>query len=139
MGAPDFFFAVNATFKHILDNYGEDAVRKYWQEMGREHYKFVTGAIQEQGLTALKEHWDNLFPEEPGSDVETVIEGDTLVLTVKVCPAILHLKNHEREILPEYCEHCTHVSKGMCEPAGVSVNVEGGMGSCRQTFTRSSA
>ncbi len=138
MGAPDFFFAVNATFRHILETYGEEALHKYWQEMGREHYKFVTGAIQEQGLTALKEHWDNLFPEEPGSDVETAIEGDTLVLTVKVCPAILHLKNHGREILPEYCAHCTHVSKGMCEPAGVSVNVEGGMGSCKQTFTRSS-
>ena len=136
MGAPDFFFGINATFRHILDTYGEEALHKYWEEMGAEHYKAVTEAIGERGMQALKERWDGLFPEEPGSEVKTCIDGDTLTLTVSVCPAILHLKKHGREILPQYCEHCLHVSKGMCAPAGVDVQVEGGMGSCVQTFTR---
>lgn len=135
MGAPDFFFAVNATFRHILENYGRDALHRYWEEMGREHYRFVTDAVRERGLEALRDHWESLFPEEPGSEVQVTLEGDTLTLTVAVCPAILHLKRHKRDILPEYCEHCTHVSRGMCAPAGVEVQVEGGGGSCRQTYS----
>lgn len=134
MGAPDFFFAVNATFKHILNNYGEEALHRYWEEMGREHYARVTEAIRERGLEALREHWDELFPEEPDSEVNTCLQGGTLTLTVAVCPAILHLQRNGREILPVYCEHCVHVSRGMCDPAGVSVEVEGGMGSCVQRF-----
>ncbi|MBP8952903.1 MAG: hypothetical protein KBI47_10970 [Armatimonadetes bacterium] len=136
MGAPDFFFAVNATFNHILETYGEEALHRYWQEMGREHYRAVTEAIRQRGLQALKEHWEGLFPEEPGSDVSTRLEGDALTLEVRTCPAILHLRTHGREILPCYCDHCAHVSRGMCEPAGVSVEVTGGMGSCVQVFKR---
>ena len=136
MGAPDFFFAVNATFQHILDTYGEEALHRYWEEMGREHYRRVTEAIQERGLEALEEHWEGLVPEEPGSDVETALEGDALTLTVRVCPAILHLQRHGRGITPVYCDHCTYVSRGMCEPAGVSVEVTGGGGSCVQVFRR---
>ena len=135
MGAPDFFFGVNATFRHILETYGEEALHRYWQEMGKEHYKFVTAAIRERGLAALKDHWEQLFPEEPGSDVAISLDGDVLTLRVATCPAILHLKSHGREITPVYCEHCTHVSKGMCDPAGVVVRVEGGGGSCAQYFT----
>ena len=136
MGAADFFFAVNATFRHILDNYGEEALHEYWEEMGREHYKFVTEAITERGLEALKEHWERLFPEEPGSEVDIRLEAAVLTLEVRVCPAILHLRKHGREIVPVYCEHCRYVSTGMCEPAGVSVEVEGGMGSCVQRFEK---
>ena len=134
MGAPDFFFAVNATFRHILENYGEAALHRYWEEMGQEHYKFVTEAMRARGLVALQEHWEGRFPEEPGSDVQANLAGDQLTLTVKVCPALLHLRNNDREVLPVYCDHCTHVSRGMCEPAGVSVAVEGGGGSCVQVF-----
>ena len=136
MGAPDFFFAVNATFRHILENYGEEALHRYWEEMGREHYRGVTEAMQERGLEALKEHWEQLFPQEPGSEAELALDGDCLTLTVKTCPAILHLKQHRREVSPVYCDHCTYVSRGMCEPAGVSVEVSGGGGSCVQAFRR---
>jgi hypothetical protein len=134
MGAPDFFFAVNATFRHILENYGEEALHRYWEEMGREHYRAVTEAMQERSLVALQEHWEQLFPEEPGSEVETALEDGCLTLTVKTCPAILHLKANDREVLPVYCDHCRYVSQGLCEPAGVRVEVTGGGGSCVQVF-----
>jgi len=136
MGAPDFFFGINATFRHILDTYGEEALHKYWQEMGREHYAFVTQAIRQRGLPALMDHWETLFPQEPGTEVEMVLEGNLLVLDVKICPAILHLKENGREITPCYCDHCTHVSRGMCSPVGIEVQVEGGMGACVQRFIK---
>lgn len=134
MGAPDFFFAVNATFRHILENYGEEELHRYWREMGQEHYRHVTEAMRQRGLAALKEHWETLFPEEPGSEVSLKLENHTLTLEVRVCPAILHLRRHGRQIMPLYCDHCLHVSRGMCEPAGVSVEVTGGGGQCVQVF-----
>ena len=134
MGAPDFFFAVNATFRHILDSYGEEALHRYWEEMGREHYRSVTEGIQRRGLQALREHWETLFLDEPGSEIEIDLTGDLLTLRVQVCPAILHLRQHRRAITPVYCDHCRYVSKGMCDPAGVDVEIVGGGGACVQTF-----
>jgi hypothetical protein len=57
-----------------------------------------------------------------------------VVLDVKVCPAIKQLREHKREILPCFCQHCYFVSEAIAVPAGLTVRVEGGNGSCRQTF-----
>ena len=58
------------------------------------------------------------------------------MLDVKVCPAIQHLRAHGREIVPCFCQHCHFISEAMAQPAGFTVRVEGGNGSCRQTFLR---
>ncbi len=135
MGAPDFYFAVNATFRFVGAQFGEGGLRKYWREMGAQHYRFVTARIRDKGLAALRRHWEYLFAHEPGAQVALALEGGVLTLEVARCPAIAHLQAHDREIMPVYCEHCLHVSEAMCEPVGVSVTVEGGMGECRQRFS----
>ena len=38
MSAPDFYFAVNATARHIHDQYGMDVLVDYWRSLGREYY-----------------------------------------------------------------------------------------------------
>ncbi|MEN6345917.1 MAG: hypothetical protein ABFE16_11490 [Armatimonadia bacterium] len=136
MGAPDFYFAINATFNHILRHFGEGALYAYWEEMGREHYAAVTEAVRERGLPALQEHWEQLFAEEPGSEIACVLEGDCLTLEVRTCPAFRHLLAHGREPMPLYCDHCLYVSQGMLEPVGVGVEIEGGQGSCVQRFRK---
>ena len=60
--------------------------------------------------------------------------GEAVLLDVKVCPAIKHLRAGGREIVPCFCQHCYFVSEAMAAPAGLTVRIEGGNGSCRQTF-----
>ena len=134
MAAPDFYFAINATFRWIRDNWGEAALRDYWEAMGREHYAGVTERFRKGGLQAVHDYWRDFFAEEPGGDVTVSLEPDRVLIEVRTCPAIRHLREHGREIMPLYCEHCTVVSEAMCEGAGMAVQVTGGMGTCQQSF-----
>lgn len=134
MAAPDFYFAINATFRWIHDNWGETALRQYWAAMGREHYAAVTEQFRQGGLEAVRDYWTAFFAAEPGGDVAVELQPGQVLVDVRTCPAIKHLRDHGREIMPLYCEHCTVVSGAMCAGAGMTVTVEGGMGQCRQTF-----
>ena len=64
---------------------------------------------------------------------------DAVTLDVKVCPAIKHLREHGREIVPCFCQHCHFISEAMAAPAGLTVRIEGGNGSCWQKFLRRDA
>ncbi|MCE5240812.1 hypothetical protein LLH23_20305 [bacterium] len=134
MAAPDFYFAINATFRWIHDNWGEAGLRQYWEALGREHLADVTERFRQGGMAAVREYWQAFFDGEPGGDVSVAHDGDTVTISVRTCPAIKHLRAHGREIMPLYCQHCQVVSEAMCEGAGIGVDVQGGGGSCVQTF-----
>lgn len=135
-GAAAFYFAINATFRFVLDKFGPDGLRQYWRDLGTQYFAPVTERWKAGGLAAVAEYWQAFFAAEPGSDVQVHQTTNAVTLDVKVCPAIQHLRAHGREIVPCFCEHCSVVGQAMAEPAGLSVRVEGGNGSCRQTFSR---
>lgn len=139
MAAPDFYFAINATFRWVHANWGDEGLERYWQAMGREHFAPVTERFAAGGLPAVRDYWRDFFCGEPGGDVTVELTGDEVVIEVRACPAIKHLRDHGREIMPRYCEHCTVVSRAMCDGAGVDVTVTGGGGTCRQVFRQRSA
>ena len=81
-------------------------------------------------------YWEAFFAAEPGAEVAVNTTEDSVVIEVKVCPAIRHLRLNQRQIVPCFCQHCYYVSEAMAEPAGLTVRIEGGNGSCRQRFCR---
>lgn len=137
MAAPDFYFALNATFRWIDEQYGEDALIQYWEAMGREHFAAQTQRFAQGGLPAVEEYWSSFFAEEPGGVVAVRLDGEAVLIEVTTCPAIKHLRAHQREIMPRYCQHCQVVSQAMCEGADIAVEVTGGGGSCQQRFSHS--
>ena len=139
MAAPDFYFAINATFRWIYDNWGEEGLVDYWERLGHEHFAAVTERFRQGGLEAVREYWCEFFNEEPGGDVSVDLVGDQVVLDIRTCPAVKHLREHGREVMPLYCRHCYHVSQAIGDGADLAVRVEGGGGSCRQLFTRREA
>jgi hypothetical protein len=42
VGAADFYFAINATFRFILTRLGMEGLRRYWADMGASYYQPVT-------------------------------------------------------------------------------------------------
>jgi hypothetical protein len=134
MGAPDFFFAINATFRHLHDRYGKDALVSYWRRLGREYYR----QRWERWTTvnALAIDWREYFAQEPGAKVDVATTDRSVELDIRVCPAIKHLHDCGRDVVPYFCEHCDHVCGAMAEAAGFAFEREGGMGSCRQRFVR---
>lgn len=134
VGAADFYFAINATFRFILERFGAEGLQRYWRELGAEYYAPVSAAWKERGLSGVAAYWQAFFAAEPGAEVQVQRDGDRVVVDVAVCPAFRHLRAHGREIVPCFCQQCYFLNEAIAAPAGLTVRVEGGNGACRQTF-----
>jgi hypothetical protein len=134
VGAADFYLAINATFRFIQERFGDEGLQRYWQELGAKYYAPVTRAWKESGLPAVGKYWQALFQAEPGAEVGIDVTEERVSLEVRVCPAIKHLRALGRQIAPCFCQHCYYVSEAVAAPAGLTVRMEGGNGSCRQTY-----
>lgn len=134
VAAGDFYFAINATFRFILQNYGEAALVNYWRALGSEHYAPLAERFRAGGLDAVAHYWTEFFAREPGGAVSVGKEAGCVIVDVRECPAIRWLRLHQRAIIPSYCQHCLHVSTAIAEKAGMRFELEGGGGTCKQTF-----
>ena len=134
MAAPDYYFAVNAIFRYFHDKYGHSALVDYWQSLGREYYRKRCERWRTGGVKTIASDWQAYYGKEPQAKVDIMIRGQSIELDIHICPAIKHLKDHGRDIIPYYCEHCDHICGAMAESAGFSYKRTGGMGSCRQIF-----
>ena len=139
VGAADFYFAINATFRFLLARFGMEGLREYWRELGARYYAPVTERWKQGGLSAVAEYWKAFFQAEPGAEVEVREADGEVRVEVKMCPAIQHLRAHGREIVPCFCQHCYFVSEAIAAPAGLTVRVSGGNGSCIQRFVKRDA
>ncbi len=137
MGAADFYFGINATFRFIRQRFGIGGLRGYWEEMGREYFRPVTERWRVGGLPAVAAYWRAFFRAEPGADVKVAQEDGKVVVHVFKCPAIGHLRRNGQAILPEFCQHCHFVSNAMGQGAGLAARISGGNGSCCQEFVPS--
>ena len=139
IGAADFYFAINSTFRFILKRFGEEGLRQYWSGLGSRYFAPVSALWRARGLDGVAEYWKAFFAAEPDAQVEVHSGTDSVTLEVKVCPAIHHLRKDRRKIVPCFCQHCYFISETMAAPAGLTVRIEGGNGSCRQKFFPRSA
>lgn len=139
VGAADFYFAINSTFRFVLKRFGQEGLRQYWSDLGKTYFAPVSATWKRWGFPGVAAYWKAFFAAEPGAEVEVTSDQAAVRLDVKVCPAIRHLRAARRDIVPCFCQHCYYVSESMAEAAGFMVRVEGGNGSCRQTFYKRDA
>jgi hypothetical protein len=132
MAAPDFYFAINATFRFIEGRWGEAGLERYWEAMAAEHFAPLSARFRSGGLDEVEAYWRGFFAVEPGGRVDVRREGSRIALHVEECPAIRHLREHGRDVMPRYCRHCRVVSAKIAENAGLSFAMEGGDGACMQ-------
>jgi len=138
VGAADFYFAINATFRFILERLGEEGLRRYWSELGSKYFSPLTVSWRSAGLPHIAAYWRAFFAAEPGSEVTIEERADEVILNVIVCPAIQHLRANGREIVPCFCQHCYFIQEAIAVPAGFTIRIRGGNGSCRQTIRKCS-
>lgn len=139
VGAPDFYYAINATFRFIRSRLGADAWVRYLEELGRGYYEPVNAQWRAGGLAAVARYWRAFFDAEPGAAVDVETKPDRVELVVRECPAIKHLRAGGREIVREYCQHCYHLGQARAASAGLQMRLCGGNGSCRHTYAAGDA
>ncbi len=136
VGAADFYLAINATFRFISDRLGIEGLRRYWRDLGSRYYAPVGEQWKTGGLAAVADYWRAFFAAEPGAEVSVEQTSEEVRVDVARCPAIHHLRAQGRSIVPCFCQHCHYVNEAMAAPAGLTVRVAGGNGSCSQRFLR---
>lgn len=133
-GAADFYLCVNATFRFIRQRLGEEGLLRYWRDLGAQYYQPVSKLWREGGLPAVARYWRDFFEAEPGSEVEVSTQTEEVVVEVRRCPAIAHLRASQRKIESDFCRHCYFVNEEIATRAGLTARVEGGAGQCTQRF-----
>lgn len=135
-GAPDFYFGINATFRFIHERLGREAWVAYLEHLARGYFDPVNQAWRQGGLKAVALYWRAFFAAEPGGDVEVRASDDEVVIDVRRCPAIAHLKAAGRDIVPYYCGHCAILGAARAAEADLAMNLSGGNGVCRHVYRR---
>ncbi|AHF92764.1 hypothetical protein OPIT5_23780 [Opitutaceae bacterium TAV5] len=133
-GAADFYYAINATFRFIHRVRGPEGLVAWWRALGEDYMRPVWTRWREGGLDEVARYWRAFFAAEPGAEVVVSRQEQEVLIEVKTCPAIRHLRAGGREIVAEFCQHCYHVNAAAAAQAGYAVRVQGGNGSCRQRF-----
>ena len=131
----DFHGALCYSIRYLNDNFGSDAVEKYLEMVGETFYRPLSERLKKDGLPALEKHWKNIFCMEEGK-FELRYEGGTLVLDVKECPAVAHMKKNNQFFTPEFCETTAVINRTVCREAGYAsqCRYEPGQGRCIQKF-----
>lgn len=133
-GSADFYYAVNATFRFLLQRLGREGWRRYLEELGRGYFEPVNRQWAQGGIPAVARYWRAFFAAEPGAVVDVTEAPDRVEVRVHECPAIKHLKAGGREIVREYCQHCYFLGAARAEAAGLTMRLSGGNGSCCHTY-----
>ena len=131
----DFHGGLSYGLQFIENEYGEEGLRDFLTGLADTVYKPLVEDVRARGLPALREYWQTIFDLEDG-DVEMTMDGETLVLTVKRCPAIWHMKEHGYAVADHFCEHTRIVNEAVCKAAGYESSVEYDQeaGRCVQRF-----
>lgn len=133
----DFHGALSYGLQFLEDSYGSEGMRDFLTGLVQGVYKNLCEDLCARGLDALRDHWEAVFDLE-GGEYEMHLENDTLVLEVKRCPAVSHMKEHNYTIATHYCEHTRIVNDAICTAAGYAASVEYDQeaGTCVQRFWR---
>ncbi|MBN2455849.1 MAG: hypothetical protein JXB29_04825 [Sedimentisphaerales bacterium] len=131
----DFHGTLCYVIKYLEDNYGLGSVEQYLQQVAKTYFLPLTQKLKSEGLKALENHWREVFTREDGK-FNISYEDDKLVLVVKQCPAIAHLKTRDMFFTDKFCLTTKVVNKTICQPAGYDCSCEykPGKGKCIQKF-----
>lgn len=138
-GAADFYYAINATFRHLQARFGLEGWQRYLQDLGREYYAPVNAQWRRDGLDGVARYWRAFFAAEPDADAAVSRTEHGVEIEVHVCPAIKHLRSGGRAIVETYCQHCYLLGEARAREAGLTMRLQGGNGTCVHRYAQADA
>ncbi|MEN6358418.1 MAG: hypothetical protein ABFD83_15195 [Armatimonadota bacterium] len=110
----DFHGALSNGIEYLDRQYGEEAVRDYLQQFANSFYAPLKQEICKRGLAALKEHIEQTYKVE-GGEVDITFSEDEMVVKVKACPAVTHMRSHGYQVARLFVETTRTVNEAICE------------------------
>ncbi len=136
----DFHGAMSFGIEFLEREYGREGLEEFLAGLADTVYKGLVDDIRERGLAALEDHWRGIMDLED-AEYGLTMDGDTLVLEVRKCPAVHHMKAQDYRVAASYCEHTRIVNEAVCRAAGyeATVDYDQDEGRCVQRFRRADA
>ena len=130
----DFHGTTNATLDYIAGKYGVEALEKILRDTGKKVYKSIHDKLAAGDASELLEHLNWFFYRE-GGKYQLTVNDKQIIIEVKECPAIAHLKKLGLPISPYCCLQTRCINEGMCENTPWKTSLEIiSEGHCIQTF-----
>lgn len=131
----DFHGALSFGLQFLEDRFGEAGRNAFLAGLAGTVYAPLVKTLRQEGLEALRAHWDRVFSLE-GGEFDQCIEDGRLVLRVHRCPAVAHLEAQGYCLATHFCEHSRVVNEAVCRAAGYVCDVEydQAAGRCVQRF-----
>ena len=134
----DFHAALSAGLDYLAEHHGQQAVRDYLRRFALTFYAPLREQLKKRGLVALKEHFEKIYEIE-GGDIGIEFSDDEMILRVRACPAVTHMRGHGYKVSPLFCETTKTVNEALCEDsefAAELVEYDGQAGKSVQRFYR---
>jgi len=134
----DFHGCLSYGLKFLAENYGPAEVEAYLRRVARNVYSPLIESLRERGLPALRDHWNNIMSLEGAEFDLHSANDDVLVLEVRRCPAVHHMRERGYEVWDQFCESTRIVNDEICRRAGYSSSTEYDQqnGRCVQRFRK---
>lgn len=131
----DFHGLLSYGLRYLEENYGRKALDDYLVQVADNVYGGLSKRIKKQGLKALKKHLKRIFDLEEAK-YKIYNDGRRLLLEVRRCPALDHIRRKGYPVMKRFCECDGIVTKEICKNAGIEFKIkyDQKIGSCIQEF-----
>jgi len=132
----DFHGTAATAIDYVVKHFGQDALNRLMRKMARQVYRSIYEKLQAGDTGELLEHWRYFFEREKGDFELTRQENGKIILEVRECPAVRHLKKLGMKVNPEFCLQTKMINDAWSEGTPFVITTEKtGECSCRQTIT----
>jgi len=134
----DFHGALSCGIQYLEDHYGVEAVRDYLRTFSLSFYAPLRAELTRRGLVALEKHFERIYGVE-GGDVSIRRDDDELVIEVKECPAVAHMRQQGIPVARLFGETTRAVNEALCEGSSYAAELrdyDAETGACTQRFYR---
>lgn len=132
----DFHGSMNAAVEYVGRRFGREGLRKVFTATAQRVYRSIYEGLKRGDWSELAEHW-RYFMAREGADFSLAVSERELVLTVRVCPAVAHLKKLGLAPSEFFCDQTVLLNEAWCEGTPFEAVTEiTGEGSCVQKIRR---
>ena len=99
---------------YLQAQYGDEAVREYLRRFANSFYAPLKEQLASRGLGAMKDHFAKVYEVE-GGDVIFELSDDELLIEVRQCPAVAHMRSRGYSVARMWVETTRTVNEALCE------------------------
>ena len=116
-----FHNSLNKGISYLEETYGEGDVWEYMKKFTKDFYWPVAEKAKETGLAAIEEKILDTYKKEHAEDaVQTKLDGDTLTITVRYCPALAYMKSVGTKVSALYPLSTEAVMQTLADMSGLT-------------------